>query len=133
MKKIADAGLIIAALDRRDANHHWARSVLESEPPPWFVCEPVLAEVSASIGTSEPLLEMLQIGDLELAFALEKNTDEVLAFAKKYRDQRIDLADACVIRMTELFDDSVVYTVDKKDFSVYRRKGKRPIRCVFPG
>ena len=133
MKKIADAGLIIAALDGRDAHHHWARSVLESEPPPWFVREPVLAEVSASIGTSEPLLEMLQIGDLELAFALEKNTDEVLALAKKYRDQRIDLADACVIRMTELFDDSVVYTVDKKDFSVYRRKGKRPIRCVFPG
>jgi predicted nucleic acid-binding protein len=89
--------------------------------------------VSASIGTPEPLLEMLQIGDLELAFALEENADELLSLAKKYRDQRIDLADACVIRMTKLFDDSVVYTVDKKDFSDYRRKGKRPIRCVFPG
>jgi hypothetical protein len=44
----------------------------------------------------------------------------------------MDLADACVVRMSEVFIDSIVYTVDKTDFSVYRRHGRRPIRCVFP-
>jgi hypothetical protein len=44
----------------------------------------------------------------------------------------MDLADACVVRMSELFDDSVVYTVDKTDFLVYRRHGRYAIRCVFP-
>ena len=105
---------------------------MQHEPPAWLVCEAVLAEVSASIGSPQPVLEMLEVGDLELVFALNENTPEVLALAKKYRDQEMDLADACVVRMSELFDDSVVYTVDKTDFLVYRRRGRHPIRCVFP-
>ena len=34
--------------------------------------------------------------------------------------------------MSELYEDSVVYTVDRKDFIVYRRQGRRPVRCIFP-
>ena len=132
MNKIADSGLIIAALDKRDRHHLWARSLLEREPPPWLACEPVLTEISASLGTPQPVLEMLQVGDLEIAFALEENKIQVLALIKKYKDQHMDMADACVIRMSEILKDSVVYTVDKKDFSVYRRHGRESIRCVFP-
>lgn len=132
MKKIADAGLLIAALDKRDAHHRWAASLLERETPPWLVCEPVLAEVSASIGTPEPVLEMLRVGDLEVAFDLAENKVEVLGLARKYRDQGMDLADACVVRMSELFVDSKVYTVDRADFTVYRRKGRQRIECEFP-
>ena len=75
---------------------------------------------------------MLQAGDLEIALELGANTAEVLRLLKKYRDQRMDLADACVVRMSELFDDSIVYTVDEKDFSVYRRHSRQPVRCIFP-
>ena len=132
MKKIADSGLLIAALDQRDTCHGWARSVLEAEPPPWLVCEPVLLEVSLSVGSPEPVLEMLKVGDLEIALRLDDNTAEVLALTKKYRDQKMDLADACVVRMSELFEDCVVYTVDRRDFSVYRRHSRRPIPCEFP-
>ncbi len=132
MKKIADAGLIIAALDKNDEHHAWAARLMAQESPPWLVCEPVLAEIAASVGTPEPVLEMLRVGDLETAFALNKNLAEVLALARKYRDQAMDLADACVVRMSELFEDAVVYTVDRTDFSVYRRRGRHVIRCVFP-
>src|SRR6266704_1507167 len=121
VKKIADAGLIIAALDQRDEHHAWAKRLLERESPPWLVCEPVLTEISANIGTTEPVLEMLRVADLQLAFDLDQQKTQVLSLARKYRDQEISLADACVVRMSELFDDCVVYTVDKKDFSVYRR------------
>jgi predicted nucleic acid-binding protein len=55
VKKIADAGLIIAALDRQDAHHAWAARLLQRESPPWLVCEPVLAETCASLGTPEPV------------------------------------------------------------------------------
>jgi predicted nucleic acid-binding protein len=131
--KIADAGLIIAALDRQDMHHAWAASLLQRESPPWLVCEPVLAEISASLGTPEPVLEMLRMGDLEIGFDLSTNSVEVLTLAKKYRDQKIDLADACVVRMSELFRDSVVFTVDRTDFLIYRRHGRQAIPCVFPG
>ncbi len=132
MKRIADSGLLIAALDQADEHHAWAARLLTGEPPPWLICEPVVTEVAASLGTAEPVLQMLCVGDLELAFSLVENETEVLALTRKYRDQRMDLADACVVRMSEIFADGVVYTVDRKDFSVYRRNGRRPIRCVFP-
>jgi len=132
LRKIADAGLLIAGLDAQDQYHGWARRVLEHESPPWLVCEPVLAEVCASIGTAEPVLEMLRQGDLEISFELSDNAAEVLALVRKYQDQDMDLADACLVRMSELFEDAVVYTVDRKDFSLYRRRGRHAIRCEFP-
>jgi predicted nucleic acid-binding protein len=132
VRRIADSGLLIAALDERDAYHSWARRLLEREPPPWLVCEAVLVEVSASIGSPEPVLEMLQVGDLEISFVIKEHLSPVLSLTRKYRDQGMDLADACVVRMSDLFDDSVVYTVDKTDFSVYRRHGRQAVRCVFP-
>ena len=132
MRRIADAGLIIAGLDSHDPYHAWARTILEREPPPWFICEPVVAEIAATIGTAEPVLEMLQRGDLELAFDLDENLAEVQDLIRKYRDQPMDLGDACVVRMSELMDDSVVYTVDKTDFLVYRRRGRFRINSVFP-
>ena len=106
--------------------------MLQREAPPWFVCEAVLTEVSASIGTPEPVLEMLRIGDLETGFVLKENLDAVRGLVRKYRDQGMDLADACVVRMSEVFQNSIVYTVDKKDFSVYRRHGRQMVRCRFP-
>jgi predicted nucleic acid-binding protein len=131
-KKIADNGVLIAGLDARDPYHGWAMSIFEREEPPWLVCEPVLHEVSVNIRSPEPLLEMLKVGDLTIAFQLNENIAEVLALIKKYRDQEMDLADACVVRMSELLEDSRVYTVDRTDFSVYRRHSRRPIPCVFP-
>ena len=132
MKKIADSGLLIAALDKSDTHHTWAERLLAGESPPWLVCEPVLTEVCASIGTPEPVLEMLRVGDLELAFDLAGNRAEVLTLVRKYRDQGMDLADACVVRMSELFEHARVYTTNRKDFSVYRRNGRERIVCEFP-
>jgi uncharacterized protein len=131
MKKIADSGLLIAALDEGDEHHDWARNAIEEHQPPWLVCEAVLAEVSAGIGTPIPVLEMLLAGDLEMAFQIEQHAPEVMALARKYRDQKMDFADACVVRMSELLD-ATVFTVDKKDFSIYRRHSRQKIPCVFP-
>jgi len=44
----------------------------------------------------------------------------------------MDLGDACCVRLAELLAGSVVYTVDRKDFSVYRKHGHQPVPCVFP-
>jgi predicted nucleic acid-binding protein len=132
VKKIADSGFIIAALGARDQAHAWARDLLERESPPWLVCEAVVAEIAAILGTPLPVLEMLEAGDLELAFNLDAERSSVLRLARKYEDQGMDLADACVVQMSELIKGAVVYTVDKKDFTVYRRQGNRAISCVFP-
>lgn len=132
MKRIADSGFLIALLDRLDEFHPWAVGVLDREEPPFLTCEAVCTEVSAVLGTPDPLLQMLQRGDLQLAFSLEEEVQPIRKLTLKYRDQPMDLADACVVRMAEIFPVCRVFTVDRKDFSVYRRWGKKTIPCEFP-
>lgn len=56
----------------------------------------------------------------------------MLSLLKKYRDRDIDLADACIVRMTELIRDSRVVTLDRADFAVYRRNGRELISVIVP-
>jgi len=44
----------------------------------------------------------------------------------------MDLADATLVRLSELFDDCRVLTVDRQDFSVYRRHGRQVIPLLTP-
>ena len=67
-----------------------------------------------------------------LSAFLQDQTSSILQLLRKYKDQRMDLADACVVRLAELMDDSVVITVDKADFSVYRRNGRQVIPLISP-
>lgn len=48
------------------------------------------------------------------------------------RYEQMDLADAAVVAMTELHARCQVLTVDRKDFSVYRRNDRRAIDFVAP-
>ena len=57
---------------------------------------------------------------------------QLQALAKRYADRRPDLADLCLIRMSELFPDHTVVTVDWADFEVYRRNKREVIPVLTP-
>ncbi len=63
MKKIADAGLLIAFLDRLDSHHQWAARIFERESPPFHTAEPILAEAAAVLESADELLRMVEVGD----------------------------------------------------------------------
>ena len=132
MKKIADAGLLIGFLDRKDAHHDWAVRIFQRESPPFYTAEPVLAEVAAVLGTVDDVLRMVETGDLVLSLDLSKEVSAVRALALKYKDRPMDLGDACCVRLAEMLSASVVYTVDRSDFSIYRKHGRQPVPCLFP-
>jgi uncharacterized protein len=132
MKKIADAGLLIGFLDRLDAHHQWAARIFERESPPFHTAEPILAETAAVLGSADEVLRMVETGDLVLALDLAEEVSAVRGLVVKYKDRPMDLGDACCVRLAELIAGSVVYTVDKADFSTYRKNGRQPVPCVFP-
>jgi uncharacterized protein len=132
VKNILDAGPLIAALNREDRHHQWACDTLERLGPPFYTCSEALAEAAALTGQPAAIVEMVQQGELVLAFSLADQAAGVLALLRKYADRRMDLADACIVRMTELMRDSRVVTVDRADFSVYRRRGRDLIPVIVP-
>ena len=91
-----------------------------------------MAEAAAMTGRPAAIVEMIHAGEVVLNFDLAAQAASVLTLLKKYADRKIDLADACIVRMTELVRDCRVVTVDRADFSVYRRNGRDLIPIIAP-
>jgi predicted nucleic acid-binding protein len=134
VKEIADTGLIVAFFNRNDPFHAWAAAAFRAHAP-FFTCDAVLAEAGSFFPDPTGLLRLVARGDLVLdpGFVLEKELSAVLALASKYADRPMDLADACLVRMAELTPRSRIWTIDRNDFSTYRRLGRLAIPCEFPG
>ena len=132
MKHLLDAGPLIALLNRNDQHHRWACATLERLGPPFYSCPEAMAEAAAMTGQPSAIVEMIQAGEIVLAFSLAEQTAGVLALLEKYADQPMDLADACMVRLSELMRDSRVVTLDRADFAVYRRNGRDLIPIIAP-
>ncbi len=131
MKPIADTGLIVALLAVDDPAHDWAAEAFRRHGP-FHVCESVLAEAASFFPNPKPILTMVARGDLIIDFDLAGELPRVLALVTKYADRPMDLADACVVRMSELASRCKVWTLDRADFSAYRRHGRQSVPCDFP-
>jgi uncharacterized protein len=132
MRAIADTGFIVAFLNYDDRHHDWAREIGRVVSDPFLTCEAVLAETAFQVESVSRVLALLQDGFLRVAFDLAENIEEVQALAERYRDRTPDLADLCLIRMSELYEDLPVLTVDEGDFRVYRKNRREIIPIVCP-
>ena len=132
MRYIADAGALIALMNESDEHHAWALRTLPPLARPWLTCEAALAEAAALTGQPLALAREVMAGELTVSFALQEQIESVSALLDRYADQRMDLADACIVRMSELYRGHTVITVDRKDFKVYRRNGREVIPFIAP-
>ena len=133
MKKIADTGLLVAAADPHDWHHRWAADALRTHAP-FHTCEAVILETASVLGSPLGVLVLVARGDLRLdpAFVFSTEILRLLELCRRYADRSMDLADASLVRMTELTARCKIWTVDRADFSVYRRHGRQTVPCEFP-
>jgi predicted nucleic acid-binding protein len=129
---IVDAGFLVALFDRRDNHHGWAVAQASRLAPPWATCEAALAEAFYLLQPSiRPLISLLRRGEMATTFDLSEDLGPVLALMEKYADAPMSLADACLVRMTELREDSIILTTDAH-FRVYRRHTRQAVPCILP-
>jgi predicted nucleic acid-binding protein len=55
----------------------------------------------------------------------------IRALLDRYADRPMDFADACVVRLAEMYPEAAVCTTDS-DFSFYRKNGREIIPLVAP-
>jgi predicted nucleic acid-binding protein len=132
VKGIADTGLLVAFANRHDRHHAWAVTVAEGVTEPLLTCEAVLAEAAFHLSNAAIVLAMVTDGLVTLAFDCRDNLPQLAALARRYADRQPDLADLCLIRMSELHPRHSVITVDRDDFRVYRRNKREAIPIVCP-
>jgi predicted nucleic acid-binding protein len=131
---ICDTGPLLAYLNRNDPHHDWAAALMKQVRAPMLVCEPVLTEVVYFLREDglpvDPLLQLLERGAIRLEFDLSAHWPRIRTLMVRYR--QMDLADASIVVMTELHARSQVLTIDRTDFSVYRRNDRQVIDFVAP-
>jgi hypothetical protein len=133
MIHLLDTGPLVSALARGEERFgRWAKNLLRHLPHPLYTCEPVLTEAAHFLGDPGPVLAAVADGLLICPWDLCEHEARIRELVRKYADQPMDLADACLVVMSERWWDCKVVTVDAGDFKVYRRRGRHPIPLLTP-
>lgn len=134
MTPVCDTGPLVAYLNRHDPYHDWAVALMKQVRPPLLTCEAVLTEAVYFLRDDrldvDPLFQLIDRGALRVSFDLSAHWSRVRTLMARY--ERMDLADASVVVMTELHRRCQVLTIDRTDFSVYRRHDRRVIDFIAP-
>ncbi len=134
-RAIVDTGPLVAFFDADDEHHAWSESAFRRLRAPLLTCEPVLAEtlylLRASPKAPDTILEWIARGTLGVEFELSAETAAVRRLMRRYRNVPMSLADACLVRMSELRAGFAVCTLDS-NFRVYRKDGGAEIPVVMP-
>lgn len=134
MITICDTGPLVAYLNRHDPWHGWAVTVMKQVRPPLLTCEAVVTEVAYFLREDgvavDPLFQLLERDVIRVNFDLSTQWPRMRTLMTRY--QQMDLADAAIVVMSETHSRSQVLTVDRTDFSVYRRNDRQVIRFIAP-
>jgi len=79
----------------------------------------------------DAVLELIQNGALRVAFEIDEHVGALRKLIQKYRDTPMSLADACIVRMSEIHDRHAVLTLDS-DFLIYRKHGRASLPLIHP-
>lgn len=132
---LLDTGPLVASINQRDRFHEWAKSQWAEIEPPLLTCEAVLAEscflMQHLSGGSRTIAELVDRKIVEVPFRVEAHAQSLAHLLDKYSNVPMSLADACLVRMCELYENIVVLTLDR-DFKLYRRHGRQVIPTSMP-
>ena len=131
MKAIADTGFLVALASQRDTHHRWAKEISENVTEPLLTCEAVLAETAFHVGI-EFALGFVENRLIWPAFQVADHLPRLKELALRYQDRQPDLADLCLIRLSELHPKHPVITTDIADFRIYRRGRREVIPLIHP-
>ena len=134
-RTLLDCGPLVAFYDRKDAWHRWAHEQMAALTPPLLTSEPVLTEacflLQRGMGNPTVVLKAVQGGILQIGFDVETEVASLEILMERYSDVPMSLADASLVRLSELHRDSRVFTLDR-DFRRYRRHGRQVIPLLAP-
>jgi uncharacterized protein len=131
---ICDTGPLVAYLNRNDPYHSWAVAVMKQVRSPMLTTEPVLTEVAYFLRTDridvDPLFQLLERDAVRLDLPVATHWPRLRTLMARY--DHMDLADASIVVLSERHPRSQVVTVDRRDFSVYRRNDRQVIDFIAP-
>jgi predicted nucleic acid-binding protein len=135
MTVIADTGALVALIDPDTQEHHWVREQVQALPRPLLTSEPVLTETAFILARdgfdADELFALADAGLIAVGIEFNRERDPLRSLMRKYRNVPMSLADATLVRLSELHRDSHIFTLDA-DFRIYRRHRNKAIPVLMP-
>ncbi len=132
---LLDTGSLVAVLFARDQFHEWAVEKISKMRVPLLTCEAVIAEAcfltQRMLGTSKSVYDFVETGAVKIDFNFSAEFAPVKELAAIYQNVPMSLADACLVRMSEIYKNSTVFTTDS-DFHIYRKNDNQVIPSLLP-
>ena len=133
---LLDTGPLVSFLASGWEHHEWAAEEWKRLRPPMLTCEPVLTEAAFLLKRegrhTDPLFALLDRGVIRIGLSIQEQQADLRVLMRRYRNRRMSLAHACLVRLSEIHADAEVLTLDS-DFRIYRRHGNKVIPVRMPG
>lgn len=131
---LLDTGPLVAILSRKDSYHRACVAQLRTITPPLLTCWPVITE-AAWLLRQQPvavqrLLSSFTKGWVKLLPLVESDAEPIGKILQRYRKLNAQLADAALVHLAEREGLDTVFTLDRRDFSVYRFSGNRSFHLL---
>ena len=132
---LLDTGPLVSFLASGLEHHAWAVEQWKRLRPPLLTCEPVLTEAAFLLKRegrdTDALFALLERGVIRIGLAVPEQRADLRALMRRYRNRPMSLADACLVRLSEMHAAAEVLTLDS-DFRIYRRHGNKVIPLRMP-
>ena len=134
-RTIIDTGPLVTLLTLKGEHASWTLTYWKKLKPPLLTCEPVLSEAAFLLNRAKldaiALFALVERDLIEIDFSIQKEWGALRALMRRYKNVPMSLADACLVRQSELHSDSVIFTLDS-DFRIYRKHTNRMIPLLLP-
>jgi uncharacterized protein len=131
---LIDTGPLVAILSREDAHHQSCVAALREMSGPLFSCWPVITEAAWLLRRSpraiQQLLGSMDKGFLELLPLAGTEAKTIALLMKRYESIRPQLADVALVYLAGRERIETIFTLDRRDFSVYRTGRRRSFRIL---
>ena len=132
---LLDTGPLVAFLKAKDQFHTWAVAELDRATFPVLTCEPIITEACFLLRNTRSgeatVLSLIANGLIQILFRLEEEAIALQTLLTRYCSVPMSLADACLVRLAELYPDSPILTLDS-DFYIYRKHKNQAIFVIAP-
>ncbi len=121
---LVDAGPLVAVFDADDKQHAACLDALKDLRGTLHTVWPAVTEalhlLSFSLQAQDGVLEWIASGSLAPLEINPSDLPRVRELMNKYRDLPMDFTDASLVAVAERVDIRRIFTVDRRDFKLYR-------------
>jgi predicted nucleic acid-binding protein len=131
---LLDTGPLVAIRTVRDSEHERCVKVFKDIELPLLTCWPVLTEAAWMLRQRPEAVAKLYRGVADGVFRILPLADddlrEIERLHVRYANLTPQLADLSLLHLAEREGLDTVFTIDRRDFTVFRLKGRKRLRLL---